>query len=81
MPRNDLPTYAIVELLIRIARYNKTIGDYKGHRLVNAEVWVKTTGGALRFPQSLVMQQFENPELINDKALLKQALGSFRTTK
>lgn len=81
MHPKDLPTYAIVELLIRIAPYNKIIGDYKGHKLVNTEVWVKTTGGALRFPQSLVIQQFENPELINDKALLKHAVSSFRTAK
>jgi hypothetical protein len=78
MPKNShLPTYAIVELLMRLARYNKVIGDYKDHRINQAEVLVKTTGGAIRFPQTLIMQQFENPELINDQLLL-QTITSFK---
>lgn len=81
MPRSNLPTYAIVELLMRIARYTKTIGDYKDHRIIGLNVLVKTNKGMLSFPQSLIMQQFENPELINDKALLKQARGTFKAGK
>jgi len=74
---NNLPTYAIVELLMRLARYNKVIGDYKDHKLKRAEVLVKTTGGVICFPETLIMQQFENPELISDNLLL-ETVGSFK---
>ncbi len=81
MPRNsNLPTYAIVELLMRLAKYNNVIGDYKDHRVNDAEVLVKTTGGAICFPQSLIMQQFENPDLINDH-LLCQTIASFKPAR
>lgn len=74
---NNLPTYAIVELLMRLERHNKVIGDYKDHKINHAEVLVKTTGGAIRFPQTLIMQQFENPDLINDNLLL-ETIATFK---
>jgi hypothetical protein len=36
---------------------------------------VKTTGGTIRFPLDLIVQQFENPELITDMALLNTAIS------
>jgi len=72
-----LPTYAIVELLMRLEQYSKAIGDYKDHRINHTEVLVKTTGGAIRFPETLIMQQFENPDLINDNLLL-ETISSFK---
>ena len=81
MRKNDnLPTYAIVELLMRLASHNEVIGNYKDHKMDDAEVLVKTTGGAIRFPQDLVMQQFEDPELINDQHLL-QTISSFKPVR
>ena len=74
---NNLPTYAIVELLMRLAQHNEVIGDYKDHRINHTEVLVKTTGGAIRFPQTLIMQQFENPDLIHDHLLL-ETISSFK---
>jgi hypothetical protein len=74
---SHLPTYAIVELLMRLEQYDNGIGSYKDHRLKHAEVLVKTTGGVISFPEQLVMQQFENPELINDNLLL-ETISSFK---
>lgn len=79
MPRHNLPTYAIVELLMRLAQHNKSIGDYKDHSVFDEGVMVKTTCGAVRFPLALIRQQFENPELINDAVLLDVA-ASFRSS-
>lgn len=47
--KNDLPTYAIVELLIRLSHINPLIGDYKGHALFDDGVIVKTTHGNITF--------------------------------
>lgn len=73
MPENNLPTYAIVELLIRLEKHDPAIGDYKNHAVHDNGVTVKTTGGSIRFPQLLVMQQFETPESISDAELAKIA--------
>jgi hypothetical protein len=80
MPKDNLPSYAIVELLMRLAPHNDSIGDYKDHRLDNGEVVVKTTGGAIRFPRTLIMQQFEDPAQINDHALL-ETTSSFKPVR
>ena len=77
MPKQNLPTYAIVELLMRISHYNSTLGDYKNHSIYNDGVMVKTSGGTISFPITLIMQQFENPELITEKELLEMATSSF----
>jgi hypothetical protein len=70
MLKQNLPTYAIVELLMRLADHDKSIGDYKNHSLNSHSVLVKTTGGTIHFPVDLIMQQFENPELVTDTQLL-----------
>jgi hypothetical protein len=70
MLKQNLPTYAIVELLMRLAHHDKSIGDYKNHSINDEAVMVKTTGGTIRFPIELIMQQFENPELVTDAVLL-----------
>jgi hypothetical protein len=70
MLKQNLPTYAIVELLMRLADHDKSIGDYKNHSLNGEGVIVKTTGGTIYFPFELIIQQFENPELVSDTALL-----------
>jgi hypothetical protein len=75
--KSNLPTYAIVELLMRLAHHSKVIGDYKDHKIKRAEVLVKTTGGVISFPETLIMQQFEDPELISDNLLL-ETMGSFK---
>jgi hypothetical protein len=80
MPKNNLPTYAIVELLMRIAEHNRAIGDYKDHSIYDTGVMVKTTGGAIRFPATLVLQQFEAPELVTDNTLL-EVVSSFKPAR
>ena len=79
MPKHNLPAYAIVELLMRLSHYNELIGDYKGHTIRTENVLVKTTGGGITFPVKLVMQQFENPETIDNDALVSVA-ALFRTS-
>lgn len=69
MPKDDLPTYAIVEILIRLADSNTHIGSYKDHTIHEEGVIVKTTQGVIDLPRSLVMQQFHQPELITDAEL------------
>jgi hypothetical protein len=75
MPKDNLPTYTIVELLMRIAQHNASIGDYKNHSAHDEGVMVKTSGGTISFPMELVMQQFENPELVTDTVLLNTAIS------
>jgi hypothetical protein len=74
MPKNTLPTYAIVELLIRLEKHNGAIGDYRGHAVYDTEVIVKTSGGSIILPESIIIRQFESPELITDNDLAPIAL-------
>jgi hypothetical protein len=73
MSKNNLPTYAIVELLMRLANHNSSIGDYKNHTVYDHGVMVKTSGGTIKFTLSLVLRQFESPELITDNELANTA--------
>jgi hypothetical protein len=73
MSKNNLPTYAIVELLIRLAKHNESIGDYKGHAVYDDDVIVKTSGGSIVFSQTLIVKQFESPELISEDELARTA--------
>jgi hypothetical protein len=73
--KNTLPTYAIVELLIRLSHINPLIGDYKGHIVYDDGVIVKTTGGTITFPKKLVVLQFESPETIAENTLHLAANG------
>jgi hypothetical protein len=74
MSKNDLPTYAIVELLIRLLPFNPTIGNYKDHYLSNENVIVKTAHGPITLPHDLVIRQFNAPEDILDYELKAVAL-------
>jgi len=73
VPKRNLPTYVIVELLIRLAEHNSLIGDYKNHSFYDTGVMVKTTNGFIRFPETLIMQQFHSPELITNNDLIEIA--------
>lgn len=79
MARNSLPTYAIVELLIRINAYNDSIGDYKDHAMYDDETIVKTSTGTIRLRQDIIKQQFESPETITENELARIA-SLFRKT-
>jgi len=70
MPKHNIPAYAIVELLMRLSHYNNQIGDYKGHTVRAENVLVKTTGGSIIFTKALIMQQFEDPEMIKNNHLV-----------
>ncbi|MBV8388421.1 MAG: hypothetical protein JO080_01340 [Mucilaginibacter sp.] len=74
MPKSNLPTYAIVELLIRLEKHNPTIGGYKNHTEFDTGVIVKTSGGSIEFTKELVEQQFHDPEKITEKELAQTAL-------
>ena len=74
MSRSNLPTYAIVELLIRLEKHNPAIGGYKNHTEFDGGVIVRTSGGSIEFPKQLVEQQFHDPEQITEKQLEKTAL-------
>jgi hypothetical protein len=80
MPKRNLPTYAIVELLIRLESHNQLIGGYKDHYINNEEVKIKTAGGVIIFSKALIMQQFENPDLISDETLLELS-SSFKPSR
>lgn len=80
MIKNNLPTYAIVELLMRLARHDSSIGDYKDHAISEDGVTVKTTGGSIKFSNTLVIRQFEEPELITE-AELARISTSFKPAK
>lgn len=74
MPKSNLPTYAIVELLIRLEKHNPAIGGYKNHTEFDEGVMVKTSGGSIEFPKVLVERQFHDPEQITEKDLEKTAI-------
>lgn len=79
MSKDTLPTYAIVELLIRLAEFDALIGDYKDHIPHEYGVMVKTTNGHINFSRQLVMQQFNNPVLITNEELAAVAAGFKRS--
>ncbi len=80
MTKDTLPTYAIVELLIRLAQIDPHIGDYKGHAVYTDAVIVKTTLGNITFSKTLIGQQFNHPELITE-AELKKVAKTFKPAK
>jgi hypothetical protein len=77
MPKDDLPTYAIVELLIRLSEFNSQIGNYKDHSIHHDGVVVITSGGHINFPRSMVMQQFTDPDQITKGELISIS-GTFK---
>jgi len=78
--KDSLPTYAIVELLMRLAHFDPFIGDYKGHTTHTDGAIVKTTHGNIIFSKTLIRQQFEHPELVTDDEL-KQITLLFKPSK
>ena len=75
MSKPNLPTYAIVELLIRLSQHNLSIGDYKNHFAYDTGVIVKTSHGTICFPEELITQQFVDPCLITENELFELALS------
>jgi hypothetical protein len=74
MPKSPLPTYAIVELLIRLSQYNHLIGNYKNHSVFDSGVMVKTLSGSIKLPLNIIHRQFENPGSISESELANLAL-------
>lgn len=81
MAKDNIPAYAIVELLMRLSEIDDSIGDYRGHTIRGERVSVKTSGGTISFPQTLVMQQFQDPEQINKDELKQTSLLFKQQTK
>jgi len=73
MLKSSLPTYAIVELLIRLSQYNHLIGNYKNHSIFDTGVVVKTSSGSIKFSLSIIQRQFENPDAISESELVTLA--------
>jgi hypothetical protein len=69
MNKHNLPVYAIVELLMRLEKFKSDIGDYKNHSINEHHVKVKTSSGTINFPKSIIMKQFEHPDLITNEDL------------
>jgi hypothetical protein len=69
MANNDLPTYAIIELLIRLGEIEPLIGNYQEHIPHEYGIVVKTTSGHINFNRGLVMQQLADPTLIDQQEL------------
>ena len=80
MPKQSLPTYAIVELLIRLTQYNGEIGDYKNHSMFDTGVIVRTSAGNITFPVGIINKQHQDPTSITDSELASAAL-LFRPTR
>lgn len=80
MTKDTLPTYAIVELLIRLTHFNPLIGDYKGHVIYADGVIVKTTHGSITFTKALIRQQFDDPQGITEVDLIN-VTSLFRPAK
>ena len=77
MTKETLPTYAIVELLIRLEQIDPHIGGYKDHAIFTDGVIVKTTLGNITFTKTLIRQQFSHPEQVTEAAL-KKAILTFK---
>ena len=73
MTKHHLPTYVIVELLIRLSQHNYLIGDYKYHSVFDTGVMVKTSGGSISFTTQIVQRQFEDPGTISEDELSQVA--------
>lgn len=76
MKQHNLPLYAIVELLMRIALYNKSIGSYKDHSDEGDNVRVTTTAGYISFSTNLIAKQFLTPEEVTNSEL-SNAIATF----
>ncbi|MEN0052260.1 MAG: hypothetical protein AAGC65_01260 [Mucilaginibacter sp.] len=74
MPKSTLPTYAIVELLIRLSQYNHLIGNYKDHSIFDSGVMVKTSTGSIKLPLNIIQRQFDSPDFISESELSTLAL-------
>jgi hypothetical protein len=72
--KDTLPTYAIVELLMRLAQFDPFIGDYKDHAAYTGGVIVKTTNGNITFSKMLISKQFEHPDRITEDELKQVAV-------
>jgi hypothetical protein len=73
MNNQNLPLYAIVELLIRISSFDDRIGDYKNHSLIGQSINVITNKGLVILPSQLVAKQFSTPQTITIEELLQVA--------
>ncbi|TWR25159.1 hypothetical protein FPZ43_16945 [Mucilaginibacter pallidiroseus] len=76
MQNRDLPIYAIVELLLRIATERKDVGDYKNHHFDDNGVTVTTTFGRIIFSTELIARQFLVPEQVS-YIEIKEAQATF----
>lgn len=74
MAKHSLPTYVIVELLIRLSQYNSAIGDYKNHSTFDTGVIIRTSAGSITFPFAIINKQRQDPASITDAELSDAAL-------
>lgn len=73
MPKLEIPTYAIAELLIRMAAIQKGLGEYCDHQVWQNTVSVTTTNGKLDISKELIFKQVIAPDHILDFELAKSA--------
>ncbi|WP_316833039.1 hypothetical protein [Pedobacter aquatilis] len=63
------PLYLYYEILIRLEELVPNIGDYLAAHERENECLIKTTTGQLTVPKTLLMKQFEDPNLIAESEM------------
>lgn len=62
-------TFAILEILVRLASFNPMIGTYICHHISAGDVTITTTTGTIIIPLDLLTSQERNPELLDETTL------------
>ncbi len=76
MNAQNIPVYAIVEVLIRVSNFDEGIGNYLNHVVQPEWVVIRTSKGVITFSNDLIAKQLEQPEKITNEELL-DALANF----
>ncbi|WP_158796148.1 hypothetical protein [Pedobacter sp. L105] len=69
-----IPIFIIYELIIRIQRFDPSIGSYVSHTFNQQVAVVITTTGTLRIKNAILNRQFKDPELVTDTDLRQLVL-------
>jgi hypothetical protein len=65
MKNEEMPSYAIVEILIRISAFHPNLGRYKDHDLIGPMVVIKITSGRVMVKAELVSKHLQSPHTVS----------------
>ncbi|SEA65933.1 hypothetical protein [Pedobacter hartonius] len=65
-----IPVFVIYELLLRVQRFDPSIGSYKSHTFNTSGAVVITSNRKLRIRKAILNRQFKDPELVFESDLL-----------